>query len=62
MPLHSYGNNSGAGPAKRWHVNEPALGRASWTGFWCITKSNRRYPNMKGFLPYATLVGYETRR
>jgi len=50
-----------SGPAKRWHVNEPAL-ESKLDRFLVHHQEQSPVSHMKGFLPYATLVGYETRR
>ncbi len=50
-----------AGPAKRWHVDEPAL-ESKLDRFLVNHQEQSPVSHMKGFLPYATLVGYETRR
>jgi len=50
-----------ASPTQRWHVNEPAL-ENKLDRFLVNHQEQSSATGMKGFLPYATLVGYEARR
>lgn len=48
-------------PTQRWHLDEPAL-ENKLDRFLVNHQAQSPASGMKGFLPYATLVGYETRR
>jgi len=48
-------------PTQRWHVNEPAL-ENKLDRFLVNHQEQSPATGVKGFLPYATLVGYEARR
>lgn len=48
-------------PAQRWHVDEPAL-ESKLDHFLVNHQEQSRASGMKGFLPYATVVGYESGR
>ncbi len=50
-----------ASPAQRWHVDEPAL-ESKLDRFLVNHQEQSRASGMKGFLPYATVVGYEAGR
>lgn len=49
------------GPTRRWHLDKPAL-ENKLDRFLVNHQAQSPASGMKGFLPYATLVGYETRR
>jgi hypothetical protein len=46
---------------KRWHVDEPAL-ESKLDRFLVNHKEQSPVTGVMGFLPYATVVGYEARR
>jgi sigma-E factor negative regulatory protein RseA len=48
-------------PTQRWHLDRPAL-ESKLDRFLVNHQEQSPASNMKGVLPYATLVGYETRR
>lgn len=48
-------------PAQRWHVDEPAL-ESKLDRFLVTHQEQSPASGMKGFLPYATVVGYEAGR
>jgi sigma-E factor negative regulatory protein RseA len=48
-------------PTQRWHLDKPAL-ENKLDRFLVNHQAQSPASDMKGFLPYATLVGYETRR
>ena len=48
-------------PTQRWHLDKPAL-ENKLDRFLVNHQAQSPASGMKGFLPYATLVGYETRR
>lgn len=48
-------------PTQRWHLNKPTL-ENKLDRFLVNHQAQSPSSGMKGFLPYATLVGYETRR
>jgi sigma-E factor negative regulatory protein RseA len=48
-------------PVRRWHVDEPAL-ESKLDRFLVNHQEQSRASGVKGFLPYATVVGYEARR
>ena len=48
-------------PTRRWHLDKPAL-EEKLDRFLVNHQEQSPASGMKGFLPYATLVGYETRR
>lgn|GEM_PF-856411 len=50
-----------ADPARRWHVDEPAL-EGKLDRFLVNHREQSPVSHMQGFLPYATLVGYAARR
>jgi sigma-E factor negative regulatory protein RseA len=49
------------GPAQRWHVDEPAL-QTKLDRLLVTHQEQSRASGVKGFLPYATVVGYEAGR
>ena len=48
-------------PTKRWHLDEPSL-ENKLDRFLVNHQEQSPVSGMKGFLPYATVVGYEARR
>jgi len=50
-----------ADPARRWHVDEPAL-ESKLDRFLVNHQEHSPVSRMQGFLPYATLVGYAASR
>jgi sigma-E factor negative regulatory protein RseA len=47
--------------ARRWHLDKPAL-ESKLDRFLVNHQEQSRATGMKGFLPYATVIGYESRR